>query len=275
MSPWKSRWSRCRLVKPTTSNVSPPTRPSASACEDTSMAQRRRAALDGQREDRLQRGRLDGGARALDRRPRRSAARRCRARRSRRARRAARRRRSSVVVVLPLVPVTPTVTRRSPGASCTQAATGPASARGSSATSDGDASARPESSQQRGAGLVREHRDGAGVDRLRGVRGAVHLEAGDRDEHVTGRPRRRWRGSRRSGRRRPGAAHRASTRPNVETRSATRWAAGCSGRIRPGGRHGENLPRAAAARTPGSGSASPRRREERPGACPTGRRRAR
>src|SRR5665811_1909732 len=36
MSPWKSRWSRCRSVNPTTSNSTPPTRSRARACEETS-----------------------------------------------------------------------------------------------------------------------------------------------------------------------------------------------------------------------------------------------
>ncbi len=38
MSPWKSRWSRVRLVKTATSNRQPATRSSISACEETSMA---------------------------------------------------------------------------------------------------------------------------------------------------------------------------------------------------------------------------------------------
>src|SRR5665648_1226432 len=67
MSPWKSRWSRCRLVNPTTSNSTPPTRSRARACEETSITQAPQAALTHQGEQPVQHRRLDSRARALDR----------------------------------------------------------------------------------------------------------------------------------------------------------------------------------------------------------------
>ena len=80
-----------------------------------------------------------------------------------------------MVVVLPLVPVTPTATRRSPGRVVRPR--GDRSGDRARVVGDqhGDPSGQAGVLQQRGAGLVREDRHGAGVDRLRGVRGAVHL----------------------------------------------------------------------------------------------------
>ena len=145
------------------------------------------------------------------------------------------------MVVLPLVPVTPTATRCSPGASCAHAATGPAIARGSCGDQDRDPSGRAGVLQQRGPGLVREHRHGPGVDRLGGVGGAVHREPRHRDEHVTGSH--VAAGQAHAGQHGVGR-ERGTPRDQAERRDEVGDQVGRGmQRTHPsGGRHGENLP---------------------------------
>ena len=77
MSPWKSRWSRVRLVKTATLNGQPWTRFRTRECDETSSTARRQPASTICRNRRLQVRGLGGGARRPRRAGRRSGTRRC------------------------------------------------------------------------------------------------------------------------------------------------------------------------------------------------------
>ena len=154
-------------------------------------------------------------------------------------------------MVLPLVPVTPTATSRSPGASCAHAATGPAIARGSSATRTGIRRARPESSSSAApASSVRTATAPASTACAAYVAPCTwnpvtatntspgdHVAAGQAHagQHGVGRQRRT-------------PCDQAERRDEV----GDPWAAGCSGRIRAGVVMGRIYP-AGRSPTPGAG----------------------
>ena len=203
--------------------------------------ERRRAPLDRQREDRLQGGRLDRGPRALDgvlADPQLDGAEHG-GRRVRGPQRGV-----EEVGGGGLAVGARDADRDQPLAGCVVRPRGDRSGDRARVLGDqdGDPSGQAGVLQQRGAGLVREDRHGAGVDRLRGVRGAVHLEPRHRDEHVTGdhvAAGQAHAGQHGVGRQRRTPRDQAERRDEVGDHVGR----GMQRTHPSGGRHGENLPR--------------------------------